>query len=239
MGARSTDLARQTADVVLEHEDLRSILAAVAEGRIVQDNLRRAIRFQVAGNLGELLLVLGGSAAGRRLISPLGLLWINLITDTLPGLALALDPGDPRVLDRPPAPPQAPILDRRDWKRVARDGALIAGASGVAAIAGGPLASFASVAASQFGYAATCVAPGAVRDGKRFALLVGGSAALHLLAVATAPMRALVQIQGSVPIALACFGLALGAPLYLAWRRRTHHEITRIGIHYQRKESSP
>jgi Ca2+-transporting ATPase len=238
VGARSTDLARQTADVVLEHEDLRSILTAVAEGRIVQDNLRRAIRFQVAGNLGELLLVLGGSAAGRGLLSPLALLWINLLTDTLPGLALALEPGDPRVLDRPPAPPHAPILDRRDWTRVVRDGTLIAGASAVAAIAGGPLAGFASIGAIQFGYAATCVAPGAVHDGKRFALLVGGSAVLHLLAVAAAPMRTLVHLQGSVPIALASFGLALGAPLYLAWRRRTHPEITRIGIHV-RKESSP
>jgi P-type Ca2+ transporter type 2C len=239
VGARSTDLARQTADVVLEHEDLRSILAAVAEGRIVQDNLRRAIRFQVAGNLGELLLVLGGSAAGRRLLSPLGLLWINLLTDTLPGLALALEPGDPLVLDRPPSPPQAPILDRRDWTRVVRDGALIAGASGVAAIAGGPLAGFASIGSVQFGYAAACVAPGAAHDRRRFALLVGGSAALHLVAVAAAPMRTLVHIRGSVPIALASFGLALGAPLYLAWRRRTRHEITRIGSHHVRKESSP
>ncbi|MGE5185587.1 MAG: cation-translocating P-type ATPase, partial [Acidobacteriota bacterium] len=155
VGARSSDLARQTADVVLEREDLRSILEAVAEGRAVQDNLRRSIRFQAAGNLGELLLALGAAIAGRRLIPSLGLLWINLLTDTLPGLALALEPTDSgALLDRPPAPPGAPILSARDWRRVARDGALIAAASGAAAIAGGPLAAFAAIGTTQFGYAA-------------------------------------------------------------------------------------
>jgi len=69
VGAGSSDLARQTADVVLEHEDLRSILAAIAEGRAVQDNLRRSIRFQAAGNLGEILLALGASLAGFRVRS--------------------------------------------------------------------------------------------------------------------------------------------------------------------------
>ena len=106
VGARSSDLARQTADVVLEREDLRSVLEAVAEGRAVQDNLRRSIRFQAAGNLGEILLSLGTALAGQRLISSLGLLWINMLTDTLPGLALALEPIEAGLLDRPPAAAQ-------------------------------------------------------------------------------------------------------------------------------------
>ena len=228
VGARSSDLARQTADVVLEREDLRSILAAIAEGRAVQDNLRRSIRFQAAGNLGELLLALGASAVGRRLIPSLGLLWINLLTDTLPGLALALEPTDSgALLDRPPARPDAPILTFRDWKRVVRDGAMIATVSGAAAIVGGPLAAFATIGATQFGYAAACRAPDAPLR-PRFAAMVGGSAALHLAAVASAPARALLRIHGRSPIALAASGAAMAAPLYLAWRRHADREITRI-----------
>jgi len=227
VGARSSDLARQTADVVLEHEDLRSILDAVAEGRIVQDNLRRAIRFQVAGNLGELLLVVAGSLVGRRLFTPLGLLWINILTDTLPGLALALEPGDPSVLDRPPAHPDAAMLDRDDWARVLRDGAVIAVGSGAATLVGGPLAGFASIGASQFGYAAACRAPEAGPPSKEFMAMVGGSAALHAIAVGAAPMRGLLGMTGMPATALATFVVALGAPLYLAWKHEAGRELVR------------
>ncbi|MCW5803910.1 MAG: HAD-IC family P-type ATPase, partial [Deltaproteobacteria bacterium] len=226
VGARSSDLARQTADIVLEDPDLRAILAAVAEGRAVQDNLRRSIRFQAAGNLGEILLVLGAALAGRRLIPSMGLLWINLLTDTLPGLALALEPTDVALLDRPPAPPGAPILGRSDWRRVGRDGALIASAAAIAAIAGGPLAAFGTVGATQFGYAATCRAPDRAMDA-RFAGLVGGSAALHLLAVASAPVRTLLRVTGAAPVALACSAIGMAIPLYRAWRHSADREIVR------------
>ncbi len=230
VGARSTDLARQTADVVLEREDLRSILAAISEGRIVQDNLRRSIQFQIAGNLGELLLITVGALAGRRVISPLGLLWINLITDTLPGLALALEAGNPDVLARPPAQPGAPLIDRRGWKRIARDGAAIAGASGLAAIAGGPLAAFATIGAAQFGYAATCRAPDRLHADRRFARLIGMSAVIHFAAVASSPFRRALQLRGPLPLAFGSFALAIGIPLVLATRARNRFEITRVGI---------
>jgi Ca2+-transporting ATPase len=242
VGARSSDVARQTADVVLERADLRSILAAVAEGRAVQDNLRRSIRFQAAGNLGEVLLVLGAGLVGQRLIPSLGLLWINLLTDTLPGLALALESSDDgldALLARPPSRPGAPILDPSDWRRVGRDGAVIAAASAVAAIVGGPLAAFGTIGATQFGYAAACRAPDQpIRP--RFAAMIGGSAALHLLAVASAPVRALLRIGGRAPVAIASSGLGMAVPLYLAWRRHADREITRRGsaADHPSKESS-
>jgi Ca2+-transporting ATPase len=228
VGARSSDLARQTADIVLEHEDLRSILAAVAEGRAVQDNLRRAIRFQAAGNTGEILLVVGAALAGRRLIPSLGLLWINLLTDTLPGLALALGPTDGHLLERPAARRDAPILDRADWRRVARDGAAIAAVSGLAAMVGGPLAAFGAVGASQFGYAAACRGPSAAPS-RQFGLLVGGSAALHGLAVIAAPVRSALRLVGSPPIAALITAASVTTPLYLAWRRSATREIIRRG----------
>ncbi len=238
VGARSADLARQTAGVVLEQGDLRSILSAVAEGRTVQDNLRRSIRFQAAGNLGEILLALGASLAGQRLLPSLGLLWINLLTDTLPGLALALEPMNGGLLDRPPARPNAPLLDRRDWNRVARDGAAIAGVSGVAAVLGGPLAAFATIGATQFGYATACRAPDRPLGG-RFAAMIGGSAALHLLAVTSAPARGVLRIRGSSPVALISFAAGICAPLYVAWRHQADREITRRGIAVNPKETPP
>jgi Ca2+-transporting ATPase len=199
-------------------------LQAVAEGRAVQDNLRRSIRFQAAGNLGEILLALGAAVSGHRLLPSLALLWINLLTDTLPGLALALEPTEADLLARPPARPGSPILDRADWTQVVRDGAVIAAASGLAGIAGGPLAAFGVIGAAQFGYAATCRATDQPVP-RRFASLVGGSALLHALAVASRPSR----VPGSAPIALASTTLGLAAPLYLAWRAQARHEIIRRG----------
>ncbi len=226
IGADATDLARQTADVVLEHADLRSVLDAIAEGRAVQDNLRRSIRFQAAGNLAEILLAFGAALAGRRLIPSLGLLWINLLTDTLPGLALAIDPTRGRLLERAPLPPDAPILDRADWRRIVRDGTTIAAASGAAAVLGGPLAAFASIGATQFGYAAASRSPDHGRS-RYFGPFVGGSAALHLVAVASTPARSLLRLSGSTFATLATFALGLGVPLYLGWRRTADFEIVR------------
>ena len=238
VGVQATDLARQTADIVLEHEDLRTILAAIGEGRIVRDNLHRSVRFQVAGNLGELLLLVGGALVGRPLLSSLGVLWINMLTDTLPGLALALEEGDPDILERPPAPPDAPILDRADWRQIARDGGMIGALAGAAAWLGGPLSAFAAIGAAQFGYAVA--SRSAERPGSRRAIawMIGGSAALHLAAVALPPVRALLRIHGPAPRAIASFALTAALPFALArrWRRL---EIARAGTSPRpRKESA-
>jgi Ca2+-transporting ATPase len=226
VGVGSTDLARQTADVVLAEPDLRSVLDAIAEGRAVQDNLRRSIRFQAAGNLGEILLAFGAALVGHRLIPSLGLLWINLLTDTFPGLALALEPTRGRLLERAPMPPDAPILDRADWRRIARDGTLIAASSGAAAIVGGPLSAFAAIGATQFGYATASRSPDHAPNAM-FPALLGGSAVLHLLAVASAPARSLFRISGSPAAGIASCALGLGVPLYLGWRHTADHQIVR------------
>jgi Ca2+-transporting ATPase len=228
VGVQATDLARQTADIVLEHEDLRTILAAIGEGRIVRDNLHRSVRFQVAGNLGELLLLTGGALVGRPVLSPLGVLWINMLTDTLPGLALALEEGDANVLERPPAPPSAPILDDRDWRIIGRDGGMIGALAGAAALVGGPLSAFSVIGASQFGYAAASRSGERAGSQRPFAWMVGGSAALHLAAVVAPPLRGLLRMHGPVPRAVLSFVLTAAVPLLLA-RRRRQLEIARTG----------
>ncbi len=224
VGRGATDLARQVADVVLANEDLASILAAVAEGRIVQDNLRRAVRFLFATNLSEMALVLGAALVGARdPLTPIQLLWINLLTDTLPALALALETGDRSVLGRPPAPPDAPILSPALTRRIVRDGLLMASAGAAAFAIGGPPLAFAVLSGVQLGYAATCRAPGA--GGARFRRLVGGTVAAQALALALPPARALLRLPGSPLPSLAGFTVGYALPGLVA--RATAPEIVR------------
>jgi len=224
VGRASTDLARQTADVVLDGEDLESIVTAIGEGRVVQDNLQRTVRFLFATNLSEVALMLGASLIGAEPLSALQLLWINLLTDTLPALALALAPGDPAVLARPPVATGASFLTGRGWRQVMRDGLLLATAGGAAHALGGPAMTFAALPAAQLGYALTCRAAPArgappPSDAGRFTALVGGSLALHALASTVPALRALLRLPAAAPLPL--LGLAaFGLPALVAYARR-------------------
>ncbi len=224
VGVRSSDLARQTADVVLVKEDLRSVLAAVGEGRIVQDNLRRAVRFLFATNLSEIALMLGGALLGRAPLTPLQLLWVNLLTDTLPAMALALEPGDPNVLGRPPASPHAPLLSKRDWGRVIRDGSLMGGLGGVAFLAGGSPTAFATLTAAQLGYGMVCRASERPLS-PRFGALVGGAAGLQLAAMLLPPLRGALRLAPANALSLA--GFATG--LVLPWATKRVAQVLSLG----------
>ena len=201
VGAGASDLARQTADVVLEHAELRAILAAVGEGRIVQHNLRWTIRFLFATNLSEVSLVLGAGVLGHQPLRPLQLLWINLLSDTFPALGLAMEPGEPDVLQRPPASPDEPVLSRQATREVARDGVLMGALGGAAYALGGPTTSFATLTAAQLSYTFACRRPG-VPPPPRLLQTVGGAAALQVFALAFPPLRR---------------ALHLGAPSLLPW----------------------
>jgi Ca2+-transporting ATPase len=212
IGINSADLARQAADVVLESEDLRSIMSAVGEGRIVQDNLRRAVRFLLATNLSEVALTLGaGMLGGREPFTPLQLLWINLLTDTLPALALAWEPGRADVLDRAPAPPAAPLLGPAMQRRVVRDGAWLAGVGGLGLLLGGPAAAFSTLSGAELGYTFACRAPGTAPGG-RFWQLMGGAIALQAATFAFPPLRLLLGMP-SLPSVTEIGGFAVGLPL--------------------------
>jgi Ca2+-transporting ATPase len=103
MGISGTDVAKESADIVLTDDNFSSIVAAVSEGRVVYDNIMKATRFLLVGNLSELVTIFGAALTG--LPNPLTaaqILWINLVTDGLPALALAADPKDPKAMDRKP-----------------------------------------------------------------------------------------------------------------------------------------
>ncbi len=128
MGKGGTEVTREASDMVLADDNFASIIAAVREGRGIFDNIRKTLVYLLAGNVGELAVMLSAAVVGLPLpLLPLHLLWINLVTDGLPALALVMDPADPEVLERSPRSPAEPMLGRPEWTTVVLTGALQAG----------------------------------------------------------------------------------------------------------------
>ena len=125
MGRGGTEVTREASDMVLADDNFASIIAAIEEGRGIFDNIRKTLIYLLAGNTGELLVMLLATAVGWPLpLLPLHLLWINLVTDGLPALALVVEPRDPDVMKRPPRPPAEPILGRTEWGNILLTGVL-------------------------------------------------------------------------------------------------------------------
>lgn len=111
MGRGGTDVAKEASDIVLLDDDFSTIVAAVEEGRIVYDNIRKFLRYLLTTNAAEILVMLAAPLLGMPLpLLPLQILWINLVTDGPPALALALEPGEPDVMKRPPRPRSEGLL---------------------------------------------------------------------------------------------------------------------------------
>jgi Ca2+-transporting ATPase len=111
MGRRGTDVAKEAAAIVLQDDRFETIAAAVEEGRVVYDNIRKFVFYLFSCNLAEVLvLTVAGLAAMSPPLLPLQILWLNLVTDTFPALALALEPADPDVMKRPPRDPREALL---------------------------------------------------------------------------------------------------------------------------------
>jgi Ca2+-transporting ATPase len=120
MGRVGTDVARESAHMVLLDDNFATIVAAVHEGRRVFDNIRKFIRYILTGNVGEILTVFLAPLLGMPMpLLPIHLLWVNLVTDGLPGLALSAEAAEPGIMRQPPRPPAEPILSRgMNWQFV-------------------------------------------------------------------------------------------------------------------------
>jgi Ca2+-transporting ATPase len=130
MGAKGSDVAREVADVVIAGDDLAALASAVARGRGVDDNIRNAVRFLLSTNLSEILVMLAESfGTPQELETPMELFWLNLVTDVLPALGLAMAEPAGDVMSRPPQVLQGPILPRGEYARLGLDGAQIAAAA--------------------------------------------------------------------------------------------------------------
>ncbi len=102
MGITGTDVTKNVADMVLADDNFATIVGAVSEGRRIYDNIRKAIQFLLSSNMAEVLTVFLATMFGFTILKPVHLLWINLITDCFPALALGVEPAEPRIMEKKP-----------------------------------------------------------------------------------------------------------------------------------------
>ena len=130
MGRKGTEVAREAADMVLLDDNFATIVSAVREGRRIFDNIRKFIKYTMTSNSGEIWTLFLAPFFGLPLpLLPIHILWINLVTDGLPGLALSVEPEERGIMRRPPRPPDESIFAEGMWQHMLWVGLLIGGLS--------------------------------------------------------------------------------------------------------------
>jgi len=209
MGGGGSEVARSLSDVVITDDNLHTLQEAVRHGRTIYNNIRKSIRFLLSTNMSEIELTTVGVAVGLgEPMNPMQLLWINIMTDVFPALALAMEPPEPEILERPPRSPDEPVIRGRDLRRLgAESGVITAGSLGAYGYAlwrygPGPQASthaFMSLTLAQLLHAMSsrseqpCVLTSHGLPRNRYLdAAVGTSVAVQLLSVALPPLRRLL-----------------------------------------------
>lgn len=231
MGDQGTDVARSVSDVVLEDDNLHTMIAAVEQGRTIYRNIRKSLRFLLSSNLSEIEIMLVGTALGHaEILNPMQLLWINLITDILPGIGLAVEPPEQDVLDEPPRDPNEPIVRREDRLKMLRESLFLTG--GALAVHGLTLArtgnpgvagshAFMTLTTAQLLHSISCRSETTTvlhggRPANRFLSgAVAGSVLLQLSAVAFPPLRNLLRLSLPGPGEWLMIGLGAGLPFVI------------------------
>lgn len=119
MGQRGTQVAQEVADMILKDDAFSSIVAAIKQGRVIFDNIRKFVIFLLSCNLSELTIIATASVLSLHFqLFPLQILFINLVTDVLPALALGVTEAAPHIMQRKPYPSDIPIIDKKRWKAI-------------------------------------------------------------------------------------------------------------------------
>jgi len=130
MGKSGTDVAREAAHMILLDDNFVTIVAAVRGGRRIFDNIRKFIKYTMTSNAGEIWTIFLAPFLGLPIpLLPIQILWINLVTDGLPGLALAAEPEERGIMQRPPRPPRESIFAHGMWQHIVWVGLLMGGVS--------------------------------------------------------------------------------------------------------------
>jgi Ca2+-transporting ATPase len=225
LGAGGTDVARQVSDVVLEDDNLETLITAVRHGRSIYANIRKTLHFLLATNFSEIEVMFAGVALGLgQPLSPMQLLWINLLSDIFPGLALSMEPPAPDLMQRAPRDPGEPVVRRADLGRMTAEsltitaGALSAYGFGRWRYGPGVQASslaFNTLTTGQLLHAFACRSDhrgGSDRPRNPYLdVAVGGSLALQALTLVLPPLRRLLGTAAPLPVDLAV--MAAGAIL--------------------------
>jgi Ca2+-transporting ATPase len=244
MGIRGTDVARETADLVLLDDRFETVGVAVEEGRVIFDNIRKFIFYLFSCNLSEVLVLLLAGIAGAPLpLLPLQILWLNLLTDVLPALALAVEPPEPGVMSRPPREPGKAIMSAPFLKAIFGYSTLLTAATlgvfvwGLRAEgigeSGAVTLAFTTLAFTQLMHALNARTRGPILgSGRLFAnrWLWLGAGTAALLQVAAVHLPALQTVLRTVPLTAGQWGVVLAAsavPLLLGqlWK------VSRVRLH--------
>jgi P-type Ca2+ transporter type 2C len=234
LGGSGTEAAREVADIVLVDDDLRSMLIAIEEGRTTYGNVRKSVHYLLSTNFSEIWVMLASVALGLgRPLTPIQLLWINLITDIFPGLALTLEPAEDEVMRHRPRDPKQPIVSTDDYWRIGRESLLISGAAmasygyglarhGRGAPAAGSLA-FLTLVLSQLAHAVSCRSDRASlfdrtrtrRRNRYLELAIGGSLAMQGIAAVVPALRRALGLTRLGLLDYVVAGLTAAAPLVI------------------------
>jgi Ca2+-transporting ATPase len=237
MGKRGTEVARQAADLILADDNLQTVVAAAEEGRRVYANIRRFLLYALAGGSAEIAIMLAGPALGLALpLLPAQILWINLLTHGLPGVALGSEPAEPGVMHRPPRPPAESVLGAGLWQRILRVGVVIAAVTLAVALWGHATdrpwqsMAFFALGATQLAVALGSRARPGTRTNPMLLLAVAGAFALQFAGLYLPVLR---DLLGTQPLPLLDLQIicALSALGYAAVR------LDRI-VHRQRQPST-
>ena len=202
MGVSGTDVTKEASDMVLTDDNFASIVNAIEEGRTILDNIRKVIHYLLASNASEILFMVFGALAGwPPPLLAIQILWINLVSDSLPALALAVEPPEDGVMSRPPRPPHEPVIAPGQGRVILWHGVLMAAAAALAfAVAyrgddnnlpRARTVAFCTIALAQLFYAFTCRSPhrtlpqlGLLSNARLLgAILIAGSMLLAVLAL--------------------------------------------------------
>jgi Ca2+-transporting ATPase len=205
MGLSGTDVSREASDLVLLDDNFTTIVAAVEEGRTIYENIRKFVRFSVAGNLGKVIVMLMAPFLGGPIpLLPLQLLWLNLLTDGLLGLGLGLEKTEKGTMKRPPSAPGEGIFSRGAGGETIRTGILIGSLALAVGLsyffAGRPAWQtmiFTSLAFAQAGQALSTRSRNAAWEGRSNPVLiamVGLTICLQLLVIYVPVLAAIFQV---------------------------------------------
>ncbi|MDY0266573.1 MAG: calcium-translocating P-type ATPase, PMCA-type [Methanimicrococcus sp.] len=126
MGITGTDVSKGAADMVLTDDNFSTIVVAVREGRGIFDNIHKTISFLLSTNIGEVVAILTATILGFTLLSPIHILWVNLVTDTFPALSLGVEPPEDDIMERKPRDQKIPILTKSQWFHIVMTGTVAA-----------------------------------------------------------------------------------------------------------------
>jgi Ca2+-transporting ATPase len=225
MGKAGTDTAKEVADVILGGDELETLVTAVRDGRTIRGNLKKSVHYALSTNLSEIMLMFVTTAVGVGApLNAMQLLWINLISDIFPGLALSMEAPEPDVLNRPPRDSNAPLISGADYRRMTLESGVITSAALAgygfgflrygAGIKAGTLA-FQTLSVAQLLHALSCrsktksiYAGNGLPRNRWLDVALSGSLALQALTVFVPGLRAML---GLAPLGLTDLLVVLGA----------------------------